>query len=67
MAHIVPGMGAMRALGWMNGALSSPQVFWGSLAFFCGLAALYARIWGLITKRGPFETLRRAVTEPTPR
>lgn len=63
VAHIMLGMGAMQALGWMNGALSSPQVFWGSLAF-CGLAALYARIWGLIAKRGPLEFLMRAVTEP---
>ncbi len=63
VAHIMLGMGVMDAMGWMNGALSSPQVFWGSLAF-CALSSLYARIWGLFFKRGPLENLMRLLTEP---
>jgi len=63
VAHILLGMGIMEAMGWMDGALTSPQVFWGSLAF-CALAMLYATGWARLSRRGPLEQLMRVVTEP---
>jgi uncharacterized membrane protein YeiB len=62
VAHIMIGMGVMEEMGWFNGAVGSGAVFWGSLGF-CALAALYARAWARVAKRGPLELLMRRLTE----
>ena len=62
VAHILIGMGVMQALGKLDGSLTSPQIFAISIGF-ATLSSLYARLWSIITKRGPLESLMRMITE----
>lgn len=61
IGHILIGMGAMEALGWLDGRLSTMQVF-GLALGFCLTSLLFARAWLARWKRGPLEALMRRLT-----
>ena len=61
VAHILIGMGILDEMGLLDGSLSPQQIFQYSLGF-CAAAAIHARLWALIAKRGPLEALMRRLT-----
>ena len=63
MAHILIGMGALEALGLLDGTLTTPQITAIAL-LFCSASSGYALLWSRKFRRGPLEALMRWITQP---
>lgn len=61
VAHILIGMGALEALGLLDGSLTNGGILAIALGF-CALSSLYAVFWRRRFSRGPLEALMRRIT-----
>lgn len=61
IAHVLIGMGALEAFGWI-GQQSYAHVWLASLSFYMG-AVLFATLWRLRFQRGPVEWLLHRLTD----
>jgi uncharacterized membrane protein YeiB len=60
VAHVVIGMGALEALGWLHDRTLGFAV--AAAATFCGAAAVFSLGWRQRLPRGPLELLMRRLT-----